>query len=180
MPRLTMPFPGSAAASLPDGPRRQRRSYKLDGPPGVALASSNRGRQKRVLGGSGTPSWFQWSGKENRVEGVHGLLMPESLRAAPCCHDESYRCLFFLEVRFVFKVQAVHLFGREIRTACLSFSVLCLLEGWPFPRVRAGEHCASSYCCQPSANPRLCNTRPRPLLEPSCLALHASPPSRVL
>ena len=54
-----MPFPGSAAASLPDGVRRQRRPYKLDGPPDVALASSNRGRQKRVLGGSGTPSWFR-------------------------------------------------------------------------------------------------------------------------
>ena len=50
-----------------------------------------------------------------------------------CCHDESDRCLFFLEVRFGFKVQAVHLFGREIRTAACHSLYCAFSRGGLFP-----------------------------------------------
>ena len=168
MPRLTMPFPGSAAASLPDGPRRQRRPYNLDGPPGVAHGSSNRGRKKRVLGGSGTPSWLS----KEYVDYSCPSLCGRPLAAMMNLTAASFSWRHGLVSRYKLYTCSAGRFGPSL---CCAF-----FGGCPFPHVRTGGHHASSYSCNPSANPRLCNTSPRPLLEPSFLALHASPPSGVL
>ena len=174
-----MPFPGSAAASLPDGLRLQRRPYKLDSPPVVALASNNRGRQKRVLGGSGTPSWFLLCPAKIIVSREYVDYSCPSLCGRPLAAMMNLPAASFSwrHGLFGFKVQAVLLFGREIRTAACHSLCCYLFRGVPLsPCLRR----ASSYCCHSSANPRLCNTSPRPLLKPSFLALHVSPPSGVL
>ena len=140
MPHLTMPFPGSAAASLPDGLRLQRRPYKLDSPPVVALASNNRGRQKRVLGGSGTPSWFLLCPAKIIVSREYVDYSCPSLCGRPLAAMMNLPAASFSwrHGLFGFKVQAVLLFGREIRTAACHSLCCYLFRGCPFPRVCAG------------------------------------------
>ena len=173
-----MPFPGSAADSLPDGLSRQRRSYKLDGPPGVVLASSNYGRQRRVLGGSAMATFGYVRQKKIASKEYVDYSCP-SLCGRPLAVMMNLTAASFswrhrLVSRYKSYTCSAGRFG-PLHSLCCAF-----FGGCPFPRVRAGGHHASNYCCHPSANPRLCNASPPPLLEPSFLALHASPPSGVL